>query len=35
MFKEVPYYISLKALADRRKRLMLIKFMSMLDEHGR
>ncbi len=34
MSKEVPHYISLKALAKRRKRLMVIKFMSMLDATG-
>ncbi len=34
MSKEVDHHLSLKSLAERRKRLMHIKFMSMLDSSG-
>ncbi len=33
--KEVSHYITSKALLERRRRLMKIKFMSMLDDAGK
>ncbi len=35
MSKEVLHFLCLKALQDRRRRLMNIKFMSMLDDAGK